>query len=102
MIELKPEGYWGPQEGYPMPVPFVLSQNEADTICYLIKAKEELAERVDYMGDSYCRFTNMPLGNGEYELDGWKWPEDFAPHYVKKYGVKPTDEFLAFIGYGQG
>jgi hypothetical protein len=40
-----------------------------------------------------------PNGKHEYQLDGWKWPEDFAKHYVLDHKVKPTDEFLIFIGY---
>ncbi len=39
------------------------------------------------------------LGSEEYNNGDWVWPEDFAFHYVKMHRVKPSDEFLRFIGY---
>jgi hypothetical protein len=37
--------------------------------------------------------------SGGYELEGWIWPGDFVEHYVLTHKVRPTDEFLKWIGY---
>lgn len=97
----KVEGYWyskrEPQ--YPMPISNVLSIAESSQICELIWRKEKLAKEGGYLGDSISRLTGETLGNIEYELDGWIWPGDFAEHYVRDHGVRPTDAFLKFIGW---
>ena len=102
MKEIKIEGYWyskyEPQ--YPMPVPNVLTQDQAQKIYNLILEKEKESESVLYRGWSTSRITGEDLGNVEYEHpQGWNWPGDFAKHYVLGHRVKPTDDFLEFIGY---
>jgi hypothetical protein len=88
---------------YPIPIPNVLSEGEAIRIYNLIKEVELKCVKHYYMGCSVSRITGETLGNGEYESDasinGWTWPADFAEHYVLQHKVKPTDEFLKFIGY---
>lgn len=45
-------------------------------------------------------YNSMWFDQGTEMKDfSWKWPGDFAEHYVLKHKVKPTDEFLEFIGY---
>lgn len=97
----KVEGYWFSEEepDYPIPVQNILTDVEAEEICQLILAKEDNAKLNRYLGYSKSRITYELLGSVEYELDDWKWTGDLARHYVKKYKVKPTDEFLTFIGY---
>ena len=101
MTESKVEGYWWSKYDphYPMPVPNVLSDEDATSIYNLIVAKEKIAEKYGYRGFSSSRITNEMLGSHEFKLDDWIWPADFAKHYVLDHKVRPTDEFLAFIGY---
>lgn len=84
---------------YPIPIPNVLTEDEAKTIYNLILEKEKYAKVVAYRGFSESRITGEILGNEEYETDEWKWPADFAEHYVLTHKVRPTDEFLKWIGY---
>lgn len=84
---------------YPIPIPNVLSENESKEIYNLILEKQKGAKLVGYMGCSESRITGERLGNEEYETDEWKWPADFAEHYVLTHKVRPTDEFLKWIGY---
>lgn len=84
---------------FPWPKPNVLTDIQAKEIYNLIKIKENTAECFGYMGWTKSRITGENMGNREYETDGWVWPEDFAPHYVLKHKVKPTDVFLEYIGY---
>jgi hypothetical protein len=85
---------------YPTPIPNVLSEYEANEIYRLIVQKQNDAKLEGYMGCSESRITGERLGNGEYQTEEWKWPEDFGPHYVLTHKVRPTDEFLKWIGYG--
>lgn len=87
------------KSGYPTPVPNVLTKTEAKEIYNLIVEKEKTADKVGYMGMSVSRITDEMLGNDEYETDTWLWPGDFAKHYVLKHKVRPTDEYLNYIGY---
>jgi hypothetical protein len=102
MRNKKIEGYWYSEyePNYPMPKPNVLSDDEAKEIYEFIKKKEEGARINRYKGWSTSRITGEHLGSTEFETDEWIWPVDFAPHYVMKHKVKPTDEFLKYIGYG--
>ena len=86
---------------YPTPIPNILTEKEAEDIYILIRKKEHTAECVSYRGWTKSRITGENMGSREYETDEWIWPEDFAPHYVLKHKVKPTDEFLKYIGYEQ-
>jgi hypothetical protein len=95
------EGYWYSrgEPTYPMPVPYVLTQEQADDLYALIKKKESRLVPKGYMGWSDSRIDGSRVGTEEFETDGWRWPKGFAEHYVKKYRVKPTSDFLKFIGY---
>ena len=101
MTNQKIEGYWyssySPE--YPMPVPDVLTESEAKEIYNLILEKQKIAREVRYRGLSFSRITNEGLGCNEYQTDEWIWTGDFAKHYVLEHKVKPSDEFLNYIGY---
>jgi len=119
-LDKKVEGYWieGPtviemksskgyiltkeipsKTNYPTPISNVLTEEEAQTIYDLIREKERIANCYGYMGLSASRITGERLGNKEYELNEWIWPGDFAEHYVLTHKVRPTEEFLKWIGY---
>ena len=87
------------KSNYPTPIPNVLTENEAKSIYDLIVKKQNTAKKDYYMGFSTSRITGEMLGSGEYYTDEWRWPGDFAEHYVLKHRVKPTDDFLKYIGY---
>ncbi len=89
------------KNNYPIPIPNILSQEEAEKIYALILEKEKVARVLYCRGCSTSRITGEMLGNKEFETDEWSWPEDFAKHYVLDHKVKPTDEFLKYIGYEQ-
>ena len=76
-----------------------LTEEEAKTIYDLIVQKQKIAVKHYYRGPSTSRITGEMLGYDEYQTVEWRWPGDFAEHYVLKYRVKPTDEFLKYIGY---
>lgn len=86
---------------YPDPIPNTLTQKEAETIYTLIVEKQTQAEVVSYMGSSKSRITGEPLGNKEYQTEEWIWPGDFAYHYVLTHRVKPSEDFLKWIGFYQ-
>lgn len=104
-IEQKIEGYWYSEHTpeYPMPVPNVLSEEEAQKIYNLITDIEsddcDDVQITRYRGWSTSRITKEHLGSTEFSTNEWRWPCDFAPHYVLKHRVKPSDEFLTYIGY---
>lgn len=96
------EGFWYSKHEphFPMPVPDILTQEEADAIFAKIKRKERSAERTLYRGFSVSRIDKKTIiGSAEYFTTEWTWPDGFAEHYVQDHRVKPTDEFLKFIGY---
>jgi len=98
----KIEGYWYNEYSateYPMPVPNVLTEQEAQEIYDLIKRKEVTARKVGYKGFTTSRITGEYMGSTEFHTDEWLWPVDFAPHYVLEHKVKPTEEFLKYIGW---
>lgn len=101
MEEIKIEGYWYSEDEpqYPMPEPGVLSEKEAGQIFFLIRIRQMAAKEKSYKGWSTSRITGEHLGASEFEADGWRWPCDFAQHYVLIHRVKPSPEFLEFIGY---
>jgi len=101
MREQRIEGYWYSKYSpeYPMPIANILSDKEAEEIYNLIRKKEENANKVLYRGWSCSRITGESLGNAEYSTNEWSWPGDFSEHYVLKHKVKPTDDFLKYIGY---
>ena len=97
----KIEGYWYSKHSieYLMPVPYVLTQEQADEIYELIKQKEKTARVISFRGVSTSRLDGSYVGSQEYHTDEWIWPQGFAEHYVKKYRVKPSIDFLKYIGY---
>ena len=104
LAEKKNEGYWavfqGDRSGYPFPIPNQLTEKEAIAIFKLIKKKEGEAEVLTTRGMSPSRLEkNTLVGNEEFHHGNWLWPQGFAEHYVLKHKVKPTDDFLKFIGY---
>lgn len=106
-LDKKQEGFWRSSHGYatdieknyPMPVANVLKESEAKEIFDLIVKKQNGAQKNRYRGLSGSRITGELLGCVEYETDEWVWPGDFAEHYVLTHKVKPTDEFLTYIGF---
>ena len=98
---VKIEGYWYSKDEpqYLMPVPYVLTQAQADNIHDLIRNREKGLIPVCYMGWSTSRIDGSIVGTNEFVSGEWTWPEGFAEHYVKRYRVKPTNDFLKFIGY---
>jgi len=97
----KIEGYWYSEHEpqYPMPVPNELTVEEANIIYKLIQDKEREARKATYRGWSVSRITGERLGSREYQTDSWKWPADLGTHYVLLHQVRPSDEFLQYIGY---
>ena len=97
----KIEGYWYNKQHpeYPMPIPNVLSQEEAQRIFFLIKEKEKEAKELSYLGVSFSRITGEDVGCNEFQTDEWVWTGAFAEHYVLNHKVKPSEEFLKYIGH---
>lgn len=97
----KVEGYWWSKYDtkYPKPIAGVLNDTEAKEIYDLIIDKQKESRLARYKGWSTSRITGEKLGSTEYFTDKWRWPADFAEHYVLTHKVKPTDEFLDYIGY---
>lgn len=104
MAQAKKEGYWNDSQNnypeYPFPEANTLAEDQAREVYALIKAKEQLAEKVGYRGSSRSRFEpETYVGSEEFETTEFHWPAGFAEHYVLKYRVRPSEEFLQFIGY---
>jgi hypothetical protein len=101
MLANNQEGFWYSEyePHFPMPIPNILTQEEAELIFSKIKNKEKTASRTLYCGRSTSRIDNTLLGSATYSNNGWEWPELFAEHYVLLHRVKPTDAFLKFIRY---
>ena len=100
----KIEGYWYSDihKEFPMPLPNVLNKEEAREIYNLIKLKEQDKKTwcLAYKGMSFSRLSKgISVGSEEFRTNDWIWPKGFAEHYVLQHKVKPTDEFLKFIGY---
>ncbi len=95
------EGYWYSESepNYPKPIPNVLSDEEAKLLSDKIEEKENQATPVLYRGFSFSRITGERLGCKEFQTQEWKWPADFRTHYVLEHRVRPTDEFLKYIGF---
>jgi len=95
------EGYWYSNIAtqFPMPIPNVLTKQEAIKIYELIKAKETECDLHSFRGSSMSRIDGTTVGDKEFAHKEWVWPEGFAEHYVLKYRVKPTAAFLKFIGW---
>lgn len=91
------EGYWRREKDerselpWPVPTP---GWGEED---FLLKLRivEQASKFVSYRGWSNSRLTGEMNGNREYVRNGWRWPQGFG-NYVA-HGVKPSDDFVAFI-----
>lgn len=97
----KIEGYWY-SEYYPQykkPIPNQLTNQEAEQIYKLIKEKERECEVIGSRGFSTSRIDETIVGSDEYHHEEWIWPEGFAEHYVLKYKVKPSEDFLKFLNW---
>lgn len=112
MKKEKIEGYWysttSPQ--YPKPIQGELSEVDSLLIYALMYRKEkeckkdvewgvDLPRVMAYRGCSTSRITGEILGCREYLHSGFRWPIDMGRHYVLEHRVKPSDEFLDFIGF---
>lgn len=98
---MKKEGFWfsKSEPHLPLPIPNVLTPNQADQIYEaIVYLQDTTAKSKRYRGWSSSRITGEILGNEEYSTDEWCWPGDFASHYVLRHGVKPSDEFLGYLG----
>jgi hypothetical protein len=102
MAKKRIEGYWYSEENtrYPRPVKNILTSKQAQVIYdrLMIIQNHKNTTCVHYKGCSKSRIDNSELGSGEYSTDKWIWPEGFVDHYVLKYHVKPSDDFLYYIG----
>jgi len=102
-MEQRIEGYWYSEHTpeYPMPVANELTEEEAQKIFGLITEIEsdKGVIKTQYKGWSTSRITKEHLGSTEFSTNEWRWPCDFAPHYVLEHRVKPSDDFLTYIGY---
>lgn len=98
------EGFWYSEHEphFPKPVPYVLTEAQAELIAAAIKKRERRAALIRYRGMAKSRIDNTFVGSGTYRTDMWEWPQGFAEHYVQKYRVKPTDKFLKYIGVDYG
>ncbi len=95
------EGYWYSKDSpqYPKPIAHQLTKTQAKQIFDLIKVKEQESELIYTRGFSRSRIDETVVGTKEYHHKEWLWPEGFAEHYVLKYQVKPSEDFLKFIGW---
>jgi hypothetical protein len=105
MSEERVEGYWrknlkDTDSPYPFPQAATLTVDEAKEVHAKIKLMEARATVVRYRGFSMSRFERTVIvGSAEYVYNGWRWPQGFNDHYVLRHRVRPTDDFLKFIGY---
>lgn len=96
----KREGFWKSslEPHLPEPKPEVLNPKQAFELYDIITKLEKIAKKTTYRGVSHSRITGEKLGCAEYTFSDWSWPGDFAKHYVLEYRVKPSDDFLEFLG----
>jgi hypothetical protein len=98
----KKEGAWHYKKDaeYPVPPPYQLKTKEAEEIYILIKIKEAEAKETIARGLDYSVIDDTCIGGirAFYHIN-WVWPGNYAEHYVFKYKVKPSDDFLKFIGW---
>ena len=91
------EGYWrnmkDERSELPWPVPNP-GWGEAEFLRKL-RLVEQASEFISYRGGSKSRLTGEMNGSREYVRNGWRWPQGFG-HYID-HGVKPSNDFIAFI-----
>lgn len=98
---MKREGFWKSttEPDLPMPEIGVLTPTQSFEVYSAITIIETTVAKVEsYRGLTHSRITGELLGCREYYFADWTWPGDFAKHYVLDHRVKPTNEFLEFIG----
>lgn len=100
------EGFWysKSEPNLPKPISNILTENQARKIYLLIRKKEKkcfenIGGIVHYKGFSFSRINGKNLGSYEYVLENFRWPGDYAKHYILEHKVKPSNKFLEFIGY---
>lgn len=51
-----------------------------------------------FKGSAHSRIEHdFLVGNCEYELNKYKWPEGYIAHYVEKHNLKPPDHFVKWV-----
>lgn len=95
--EPRREGFWrsSMEPDLPMPVTDV-AWPERDAFLVRFAKVEGMARKLAYRGMSRCRVCGKPNGCQTLSLHGWEWPSGFL-HYVRDHGVKPSDDFIAFV-----
>lgn len=94
-------GFWYSEEKahFPKPEPNKLNQIDADALCALILEKQKKARVNRWKGYARSRITGERLGTVDFVLDGWKWPEQYAEHYIKAHRCCPPEEFISWLNY---
>lgn len=95
--EPRREGFWqsSMEPDLPMPVADV-DWPERDAFLGRFAKAESMARKLAYRGMSRCRVCGKTNGCQTMSLNGWEWPSGFL-HYVRDHGVKPSDDFIAFV-----
>ena len=97
------EGFWYSkyEPHFPNPISNILTEKQAIEIYTKIHKLEEISNKIRYKGFSKSRITGERLDCIEYVTPDKKWcfPGDFSKHYVLQHKVKPSDNFLKYIGY---
>lgn len=57
---------------------------------------EQQARHKHYKGMSECRICEQRNGSGEFELDGWLWPDGYR-HYIEEHNVRPSLAFHEWV-----
>jgi hypothetical protein len=81
------------------PVPNVLAPFQAREIHELIRNIERNIRPKIYRGIMISPIDNAPFLAAEYEHDGWIWNSVLSDHFVLKHRVRPSDDFLKYIGW---
>lgn len=91
------EGHWRESEDEKDSLPWPVATPGWGEAEFLIKLRQVEAKAMwnEYRGWSTSRLTGEHNGSREYLYKGWRWPEGLG-HYIER-GVKPSDDFVAFI-----
>jgi hypothetical protein len=98
-MQPKYEGHWrmscDAESHLPWPRP---GRDWPDRVTFLraLDRVEADAERIAYRGFSHCRICECINGNEAFRLAEWEWPAGYR-HYLVDHGVRPSEEFEAFI-----
>lgn len=95
--EPRREGFWrsSMEPDLPMPVADV-DWPQRDAFLTRFAQVEGKARRLAYRGMSRCRVCGKSNGCETLSYRNWEWPSGFL-HYLRDHGVKPSDDFIAFI-----